>query len=131
MNAARVISTHSPVTSRLGPHACQAKSHVLCRRQSCSKSAQEALMNKGLVASIIALTMGVGGAVAAAQSQSVGDAMKNSGRATVNAGKTVTHSVTHTTKKVVGTTGTQTKHRTTVTKTKTVRPTRTVAGTSG
>src|SRR5215471_15618523 len=86
-------------------------------------------MNKGLVASIIALTMGLGGAVAAAQSQSVGDAMKNAGRATVIAGKTVTHSVTHTTKKVVGTTGTQTKHRTTVTKT--VRPTRTVAGTSG
>ena len=66
-------------------------------------------MNKTIVASIIALTMGAGGATAAAQLEGVGHAMKDAGQATVNAGKKAGTAVKHTTKKAVGTTGTETK----------------------
>lgn len=66
-------------------------------------------MNKTIVASFIALTMGLGGAAAAAQLEGVGHAMKNAGQATVNTGKKATNTVKHTTKKAVGTTGSETK----------------------
>ena len=55
-------------------------------------------MKKTIVASIIALTMGVGGVGAAAQVHEIGEGAKKVGQATVD-----------TTKKVVGTAGKETK----------------------
>ena len=70
-------------------------------------------MNKTIVASIIALTMGVGGAGAAAQLGGLVDATKHAGQATVDATKKAGKAVTDTTKKAVGTTGSEAKKATT------------------
>ena len=58
-------------------------------------------MKKTIVASIIALTMGMGGVGAAAQFDAIGDAAKKVGHATKETGEAVVHG----TKKAVGTTG--------------------------
>jgi hypothetical protein len=62
-------------------------------------------MKKTIVASIIALTMGVGGVGAASQFGGVVEGTKKVGEATKDVGK----ATVDTTKKVVGTAGTETK----------------------
>jgi len=62
-------------------------------------------MRKTIVASIIALTMGVGGVGAASQFHDLGQGVKNVGQATKDLGK----ATVDTTKKAVGTAGTETK----------------------
>jgi hypothetical protein len=73
-------------------------------------------MHKTVVASIIALTMGVGGVGMAAQLGGVVNATKHAGQTTKHAGKAVVHTTKKTastvgteTKKAVGTAGTETK----------------------
>ena len=62
-------------------------------------------MKKTIVASIIALTMGVGGVGAASQFHDVVEGTKKVGQATKDVGK----ATVDTTKKAVGTAGTETK----------------------
>jgi len=80
------------------------------------RTGQEAAMRKTVVASIIALTMGVGGVAMAAQLGGVVNATKHAGQTTKDAGKAVVHTTKKTastagteTKKAVGTAGTETK----------------------
>ena len=81
------------------------------------RTGQEAPMRTTVVASIIALTMAVGGGVAmAAQLGGVVNATKHAGQTTKDAGKAVVHTTKKTastagteTKKAVGTAGTETK----------------------
>jgi hypothetical protein len=80
------------------------------------RTSQEAPMRKTVVASIIALTMGVGGVSMAAQLGGVVNATKHAGQTTKDAGKTVAHATKKTastagteTKKAVGTAGAETK----------------------
>ena len=65
-------------------------------------------MKKTIVASIIALTMGVGGVGAAAQFHEIGEGAKKVGQATKDVGK----ATVDTTKKAVGTAGKETKKAT-------------------
>jgi hypothetical protein len=69
-------------------------------------------MSKTIAASVIALTMGIGGLSAAGQLGGVADATKHVGQATHETAKTVGDS----TKKAVSTTGKETKKATTATK---------------
>ena len=69
-------------------------------------------MSKTIAASVIALTMGIGGLSAAGQLHGVVDATKHVGHATKQAVKTAGD----TTKKAIGTTGTETRKATTATK---------------
>ena len=69
-------------------------------------------MSKTIAASVIALTMGIGGLSAAGQLGGVVDATKHAGQATKDAVITVGD----TTKKAVSTTGKETKKATTATK---------------
>jgi hypothetical protein len=62
-------------------------------------------MRKTIVASIIALTMGVGGVGAASQFHEIGEGAKKVGQATKDVGK----ATVDTTKKAVGTAGKETK----------------------
>src|SRR5215475_14284077 len=65
-------------------------------------------MRKRIAASAVALTMAFSGWAAAAQLGSAWDATKHAGQSIGQAAKDTGHAVVHGTKKVVGTTGTET-----------------------
>lgn len=65
-------------------------------------------MRKTIAASIVALTMGFGGVCAAAQMDNAWQATKQAGKSMGQATKDTGKAVVHGSKKVVGTTGTQT-----------------------
>ena len=71
------------------------------------------MSKKTILASIIALTMGLGGVGTAAQMGGVVNATKNAGKATVHTTKKAGRTVSDTTKKTVGTTGSEAKKSTT------------------
>src|SRR5580765_4782484 len=65
-------------------------------------------MGKTIAASIIALTMGFGGVCAAAQLDNAWDSLKHAGKSIGQATKDTGNAVVHGSKRVVGTTGTET-----------------------
>jgi len=65
-------------------------------------------MKKTIAASLVALTMGFGGMTAAAQLDDAWHATKQAGKSIGQATKDTGNAVVHGTKKVVGTTGTET-----------------------
>ena len=65
-------------------------------------------MGKTIAASIIALTMGLGGVCAAAQLDKAWDATKQAGKSMGQATKDTGKAVVHGSQKIVGTTGTET-----------------------